>query len=81
MTRVATYDEAIKQLDAVLEMDPEFPAAHLWGVVRYRNLASMTPRSLPFNASMNNWKIGRSPSPLAGTLKLFPAERPQLTRL
>lgn len=24
------YDEAIKQLDAVLEMDPEFPAAHLW---------------------------------------------------
>ena len=24
------YDEAIKQLDAVLEMDPDFPAAHLW---------------------------------------------------
>ena len=24
------YDEAIKQLDAVLEMDPEFPPAHLW---------------------------------------------------
>lgn len=24
------YEEAIKQLDAVLEMDPEFPAAHLW---------------------------------------------------
>jgi len=24
------YDEAVRQLDAVLEMDPEFPAAHLW---------------------------------------------------
>ena len=24
------YDEAIRQLDAVLEMDPEFPAANLW---------------------------------------------------
>jgi tetratricopeptide (TPR) repeat protein len=24
------YDEAIKQLDAVPEMEPQFPAAHLW---------------------------------------------------
>ena len=24
------YEEAVRQLDAVLEMDPEFPAAHLW---------------------------------------------------
>lgn len=24
------YEEAVKQLDAVLEMNPEFPAAHLW---------------------------------------------------
>ena len=24
------YDEAIRQLDSVLDMDPEFPAAHLW---------------------------------------------------
>jgi tetratricopeptide (TPR) repeat protein len=24
------YEEAIKQLDAVLDMNPEFPAAHLW---------------------------------------------------